>query len=139
MGMNIISRVGIGYVMFVLFFPGVVTFAQSMDEPGFSINRMEVSRNIEDREPVAGGEIFSAATEKLYCYLDARNIQQDTTISFVWYHENRERARVALPLQKGRRWRTWSSKKINGLKGNWKVELQDSSGIARNSVIFTIE
>ena len=137
--MNIISRVGIGYVMFVLFFPGVVTFAQSMDEPGFSINRMEVSRNIEDREPVAGGEIFSAASEELYCYLDARSIDRDTTISFVWYHEGREMARVALPLQKGRRWRTWSSKKIYGLKGTWKVELRDSSGIVRNSVNFTVE
>jgi len=126
-------------MVLVLLFPGFITFAQSMDEPGFSINRMEVSRNIEDREPVASGEIFSAASEKLYCFLDARNIEQDTPISFVWFHESREMARVELPLQKGRRWRTWSSKKINGLKGNWKVELQDSAGIVRNSVIFTVE
>jgi len=125
--------------MLSLFFLGFAPFVHSMDEPGFSINRMEISRNIEDREPVASGEIFSAASEKLYCFLDARNIDQDTMISFVWYHENREMARVELPLQKGRRWRTWSSKKINGLKGNWKVELQDPAGIVRNSVIFTVE
>lgn len=137
--MNIISRIGIGCMVLVLFIPGFVAFAHGMDEPGFSINRMEVSRNIEDREPVASGEIFSAATEKLYCYLDARNIEQDTTISFVWYYENREMARVEFPLQKGRRWRTWSSKKINGLKGTWKVELRDSAGIIRNSVNFTVE
>ena len=137
--MNIISRIGIGCMALILFIPGFVTFAHGMDETGFSINRMEISRNIENREPVASGEIFSAATEKIYCYLDTRNIDQDTTISFVWYHKDREISRVALPLQKGRRWRTWSSKKINGLKGNWKVELQDSSGIVRNSLNFTVE
>ncbi|MFC1819372.1 DUF2914 domain-containing protein, partial [Thermodesulfobacteriota bacterium] len=58
---------------------------------------------------------------------------------FVWYFEDTEMARVALPLNKGMRWRTYSSKKLAGLKGNWKVELQDYSGIVLNTVSFQVQ
>jgi hypothetical protein len=37
------------------------------------------------------------------------------------------------------RWRTYSSKKLAGLKGNWKVELLESSGIILNSVSFQVQ
>jgi hypothetical protein len=137
--MNIIARIGLVFFVFGLFFQGPLSLVYAMDDPAFSIKRMAISRSIEDREPVASGDFFSSAAEELFCFLDARNIEQDATVSFIWYHENRELARVELPLQKGSRWRTWSSKKINGLKGAWKVELQDSSGIIRHTVTFTVE
>ncbi len=113
--------------------------ALSMDDPGFMIARMVVGENIADKEPVATGDTFPAAAEKIYCFLEARDIEQDTTISFVWYFENQEMARVSLPLAKGARWRTYSSKKIAGLKGQWKVELQESSGIVLNAVSFQVQ
>jgi hypothetical protein len=71
--------------------------------------------------------------------LEAEQIEEDTTVSFVWYHENREMARVALPLQKGPRWRTFSSKKLGGLTGNWKVELVEASGIVLNTISFQVQ
>jgi hypothetical protein len=137
--MKIIYRFEIKGFVLLLMFLGVATFVHAMDDPGFEINRMVVSQNIENREPVNSGDAFSASSKKLFCFLDARDIEQDTVVSFVWYLENQELARVELPLQQGRRWRTWSSKKINSLKGNWKVELQDSSGIIHNAISFLIE
>jgi len=113
--------------------------ASAMDEPGFIISRMVICGKIADTEPVAIGGTFSAVTEKVYCFLEARNIEEDTTVSFVWYFENQEMARVVLPLTKGKRWRTYSSKKLAGLKGNWRVELHDYSGIVLNSVSFQVE
>ncbi len=113
--------------------------ASSMDDPGFIINRMVICGKIADHEPVAIANTFSANTEKLFCFLEARQIEHDTTVSFVWYFEGKETARVSLPLTKGWRWRTYSSKKIAGLKGNWKVELQESSGIVLHSVSFQVQ
>jgi len=113
--------------------------AASMDDPGFKIERMVMCEGIAGREPVAVSDTFSADTEEVYCFLEAGNIDQDTTISFVWYLEDREMARVSLPLVRGKRWRTYASKKIAGLKGNWKVELQDSSGIILHSVTFKVQ
>jgi hypothetical protein len=113
--------------------------ALSMDDPGFIIERMVISGKIVDLEPIAAGEVFSAVTEKVYCFLETRDIDEDTSVSLVWYFENKEMSRVSLPLTKGPRWRTYSSKKLGGLKGDWKVELQDSSGIVHNSVTFQVQ
>ena len=113
--------------------------ASPMDDPGFIINRMVICERIAGKEPVATADIFSANSEKLFCFLEAEQIEHDTTVSFVWYFEGKETARVSLPLTKGMRWRTYSSKKIAGLKGNWKVELQESSGIILNSVSFQVQ
>lgn len=118
----------------VLFAP-----AAAMDDPGFVITRMVISKNIVDKEPVAVSDTFSADTEKIYCFLEAGNIEKDTTVSFVWYYQDREMARVSLPLRKGMRWRTYASKKLAGLKGNWKVELEEATGIVLNSVTFQVQ
>lgn len=115
------------------------SFAFSINDPGFSIKRMVMSESVVEREPVAINESFSAATEKVYCFLEAVNIEENTSISFVWYYSDQEMARVSLPLVKGKRWRTFSSKKIAGLKGEWKVELLDSFGVVLNTVSFQVQ
>jgi len=113
--------------------------AFAVDDPGFIIKRMVMSENIIAKEPVTISETFSTVTEKTYCFLEAVQIEQDTSISFVWYFEDKEMARISLPLKKGPRWRTYSSKKLAGLKGDWKVELQDSFGIVLHSVSFRVQ
>lgn len=113
--------------------------ASSMDDPGFTISRMVMCEMVAEKEPVIITDTFHAATEKAFCFLEAIEIEHDTTVSFVWYFEDKEMARISLPLIKGARWRTYSSKKLAGLKGNWKVELQESSGIVLNSVSFQVQ
>lgn len=115
------------------------TFAQEDRE--FNVARMVVSAGIEDREPVGVAETFisSTATEKVYCFLEAKDITEDTNISFVWYFEEKEKARVTLPLFQGSRWRTYSTKNLAGLKGDWKVELQNANGIILKTVKFTVQ
>ena len=120
-------------LVFFLFTP-----AASMDDPGFSIKRMVMCERIVDKEPLNVSATFSADTEKVYSFLEATDIAQDTTVRFVWYFEGREMARVSLPLKQGRRWRTYSSKKLAGLKGDWEVELLEPSGIVLNTILFTV-
>jgi hypothetical protein len=109
-----------------------------MDDPNFTINRMVMGLKITDREPSGITKTFSSDTESVFCFLEAGNIEFDTEVSFVWYYEGLEVARVTLPLQKGNRWRTYSSKKIYNMEGNWTVDLQDASGIVLNTLSFQV-
>ena len=129
----------LGIIVTIIVFLSFFSSASSMDDSGFTINRMVICGKIIDKEPIAIGETFSSITEEVYCFLEAREIENDTTVSFVWYFEDAEMARVSVPLKKGWRWRTYSSKKLAGLKGKWEVELQDYSGIVLNSVSFQVQ
>ena len=111
----------------------------SMDDPEFTINRMVVCERVVDREPEGVADTFSADVETVFCFLETQDINVDTTISFVWYFEGQEKARIPLPLQKGMRWRTYSSKKLANMKGNWTVELQETSGIVLNTISFKVQ
>jgi hypothetical protein len=122
---------------FCLFAPGAQVFA--MDEPLFHIKSMVTSQNVVDREPVGVTETFPPGTERVYCFLEALNIEEDTEVTMVWYHNDRETARVTLPLAKGPRWRTYASKDVAGQPGAWSVDLLESSGIVLNTLPFTVE
>jgi hypothetical protein len=131
-------------IIFKILMPLIVTMnfispVSAMDDPGFTINRMIMCERISDREPINESDTFSADTESVYCFLEAKDIETDTPISFIWYFEGQEKARVTLPLQKGMRWRTYSSKKPANLKGSWTVELQEASGIILNTVSFQVQ
>ena len=131
-------------VIFVIFLAFTIQFiffspVLSMDDPGFTVSRMVMCEKISDREPYNITDTFSDNSETVFCFLEAKNIEIDTTISFVWYFEGQEKARVTLPLQRGRRWRTFSSKKLGNLKGSWTVELQEESGIVLSSVPFQVQ
>ena len=114
-----------------------VVFTGTAD--AFSIERLVIAGSIEDREPVGVVGAFPGSTEKVYCFLDARDISADTTVSFVWYFGETEMASVELSLREGSRWRTYSSKKLAGNTGSWKVELQDENGEVLETVEFTVE
>jgi hypothetical protein len=129
----------LGFFVTLTLLLAFLSSASSMDDPGFIINRMVICEKVADKEPVAIADTFSANTEKVYCFLEVGEIESDTTVSFVWYFEGKEMAHVSLPLTKGLRWRTYSSKKLAGLKGNWKVELRESSGIVLNSTSFLVQ
>ena len=116
-----------------------VSPVSSMDDPGFTISRMVMCERVANREPIGIADTFTADVETVFCFLETQNINVDTTISFVWYFEGQEKARIPLPLQKGMRWRTYSSKKLANMKGNWTVELQETSGIVLNTISFKVQ
>ena len=105
----------------------------------FTISRFVVATEIKDKEPVGVADKFTAATEKVYCYLEAKKIVKDTEISFVWIYNNKEMLKTGLQLKTGLKWRTYADKNLRGLKGNWKVELRDASGKTLKEVNFKVE
>jgi hypothetical protein len=109
------------------------------ESPGFTIAQMVVCENVENRAPVGEAEVFPASTPKVYSYLEAKDIVEDTNVSFVWHFEENQVAKVDLTLRKGSRWRTYASKNIATFKGDWKVELQDASGKVLKAIAFKVE
>lgn len=105
----------------------------------FTVERLVIAESIKDREPVNVTEKLPASAENAVCFLEARGIAQDTDAVFVWYKNDQVVTRVRAPLSQGSRWRTYSSKKLNGQTGDWKVEVQDKDGNVVDTVNFTVE
>lgn len=113
--------------------------AYAQAESGFSIERLVIAGGIENREPVDIKESFPATTEKVYCFIEAKNIKDDTNITVVWSNNGKEVLKTSLPLKKGVRWRTYADKRLYGMKGEWKVDILDGAGNPVKSVTFRVE
>jgi len=106
---------------------------------GLTISRMEIAGSVENREPVGIAASFPATQEKVFCYLEFKDVPQDTTITYVWTFETNDMGRVTQQVEKSSRWRTWASKTLDGMKGNWKVDVLDESGAVIKSAMFKVE
>ena len=104
-----------------------------------TIARLVVGTGVENLEPAGVAETFPASTEKVYCFLEATDITQDTEVSFVWFHGQNELLKFNLPLVKGSRWRTFALKNLYGQKGDWRVEIRDAEGKPLKEVKFKVE
>jgi hypothetical protein len=115
-----------------------LVYGQETGEP-FSVERFLTATGVEDREPVGENTVFTAETERVYSFLELRNIRLDTDITFIWYAGENVVGEITLPVQQGDRWRTYAYKTIGGVTGEWRVELQDSEGNTINSISFRVE
>lgn len=113
--------------------------AQQEGVTGFTVVKMGVGTGMENRELVGEAETFPVETEKVYCSLAVKDISVDTTVTFVWSLDGKELNRTTVSLKQGSRWRTWAQKAIYNKKGDWRVDLQDSTGNVVHSVSFKIE
>ena len=123
---------------------GALSSAYGQEKPkpeqaGIVVARLVVGTGVEKGEPVGVAEKFPATTEKVYCFLEAKNIPKDTEISFVWIHGQKELLKTTLPLKMGSKWRTYAHKNLRGLKGDWKVEIKDANGNLIKDVKFKVE
>jgi hypothetical protein len=122
----------------IVLLSGAPAPAQSPSSP-FEVARLVVCADVQDRSPVDIRDVFPAETQEVFCFLEARDIQEATDVKMVWYHEEAELASVSLTVGQGPRWRTYSSKQTMGRSGNWKVYLVDSADNILASVQFAIE
>ena len=114
--------------------------AQTANPPQeMAISRAVLATGIENREPTGSAEAFPASTEKVYCFIEATNIREDTELSLVWLSGDKEMRKMNLSLKAGPRWRTWAYKNLGGQKGDWKVEIKDAGGKLLKDVKFKVE
>jgi len=112
---------------------------QEAVKPLFQVARLVIAGSVDNLEPLGVVDAFAASTEKVYCFLEANQITENTTARFAWYHGETRMAVVDLPLRAGSRWRTYSSKKLGGHTGDWRVEIQDVEGNVLQTVGFMVE
>jgi len=120
-------------------FCGAQEPAKAAPAAGFTVARMVVCTGLENREPVGEASSFPATTEKVYCYLEARDVTADAQVTFVWSRDGQELNRTVLPLRQGARWRTHAVKTLYGKTGEWQVTLLDAAGHTANKVAFKVE
>jgi hypothetical protein len=107
--------------------------------PLFSVERLVIAADIQNREPIGIADTFPSTTEMVYCFLETNNIKEDTKVIFKWYYEGKEIHSYEMPLKKGDRWRTFAYKNLYGKRGTWEVAIEDSAGKTVKTVSFTVE
>ena len=107
--------------------------------PSVNISRMEVCANVQDRKPVDVAATFPATQEKVYCYLEFKDVKKETTVNVVWTLGPNEMGKVALTIKPYAKFRTWANKSIGGMKGDWKVDVVDSAGAVLKSASFKVQ
>ena len=139
----------ISSLFLVVCLSAVVVFAQQATAPAapaapakaasLDITRMDIAGSVENRQPAGIATTFPATQEKVYCYLELKNVASDTTITYVWTLGLNEMGRVPQQVKKSARWRTWGNKSIGGMKGDWKVDVLDQAGTVLKSAAFKVE
>jgi hypothetical protein len=116
-----------------------ITVKETKEAAEMAISRLVVGTAMENREPKGVAEAFPATTEKVFCFLEASNIPKDMELTFVWTYKDKEIHKTTLPVKASAKWRTFASKTVKGMKGDWKVEVKDSTGKSLKDVKFKIE
>lgn len=113
--------------------------AQTVAGPTVKLSRFIVCAGVENREPVGAADKFPAATEKVFVFVELKEIAADTEVAVVWYHGDTEVGRTALAVRQGARWRTHAYKTLHARTGAWRVELLDAGGAKLGETSFTVE
>jgi hypothetical protein len=107
---------------------------------GFTVARMELATGVEKRQPTGVATTFPASTEKVFCFLELNTVVKDTSFTYVWSFGLNEMARVTQTITASvAKYRTWSTKALGGMKGDWKVEIVDAAGNVMRTVTFKVE
>ena len=101
--------------------------------------QVEICKNIINRKPVDPGKSFSSNVDSLFCYTKIRNAGDKQEIRHVWFYKNEIQSQIKYNIKTSNEYRSWTKKRIkSSQKGNWKVDIQTSSGLSIGSVKFTI-
>ena len=122
-----------------LAYPASAQEKPKADTKEMTLARAVVGTGVDQMEPVGAAETFPAATETVFCFIEANNIPKDMELSFVWSLGGKEVRTINLPVKEGPKWRTWAQKNVAGQKGDWKVEIKDAQGKVLKEVKFKVE
>ncbi len=102
------------------------------------IRRAILTTAIENREPVDDlkEQTVPESTNKIFFFTEVIN-KNGENITHRWFRNGRLEAEVVLKIGSSR-WRTYSSKNlVEGLRGNWQVEVVDQSNRLLATQTFT--
>jgi hypothetical protein len=107
--------------------------------PSIMISRMEIAGNVMDRKPMDVSSTFVVTQDKVYCYLEFKDVKKEATVSVVWTLGQKEMGKIPLTVKPFPKFRTWANKSINGMKGDWKVDVLDDKGVVLKTATFKVQ
>ncbi len=108
-------------------------------ESKISVLSMTVGTGIINRRIENPDSLFSVDTKKIYCLTGIHNQNDSKVIYHKWFQDGILRSKIALNIGRSYQWRTWSYISINKQKiGEWKIIVEDSSGVRYDSLSFQI-
>lgn len=111
--------------------------AMSDDSP-LKVVELTVCLEVADRVCQAPARAFDSGIDTVWCLSKVDGATGDAFVTHVWTFEGKEERRVKLPV-KTSSFRTWSSKRVKGLPGKWKVEVFDPLDRSIGVTDFTVE
>jgi len=94
--------------------------------------------DVQDRQPVNEGVVFSISIGKVFCYTMFDNVSETTYIMHNWYNRDNLSTKIKLSLLPPR-WTTYSAIQLRESdKGPWRVEITDSEGRVLQVLRFSV-
>lgn len=105
---------------------------------GLTVAEGVITTRVVDHAPVDELESYPAQQGKLFCFTRIEGAAGETTVTHVWFYQDKEMARIDLPVRSSS-WRTYSSKNIlPQWTGDWKVQVLDDAGLEIGVIPFTL-
>ena len=114
------------------------TWRAGADDSPLKAVELIVCQQVVDRACQAPSRSFGPDVESVSCLSKVDGATGEAFVSHVWTFEGKEVRRVKLPI-KTTSFRTWSSKRVKGLPGKWRVEVFDPLDRSIGVVDFTVE
>jgi hypothetical protein len=103
-----------------------------------TVEDIQICTSVENRQPIGTDTSFPQDVERLYCFTKLRSDRDMTSVSHVWYYNDKEMAKVDLVVN-AKTWRTYSSKRIlKSWTGEWRVDILSATGELLASKEFDI-
>jgi len=93
------------------------------------LSSIKMSKDVIDREPVSTTQVFDINDEKVFCYLDFKDVESETKVTYHWIHETLGKVlSIEQNIHPAARFRTWLYKSLHQKKkylGDWVVIITD--------------
>ncbi len=128
------TRMFLGLAITIL----LTTSALAQEPPMITVKDIQICTSVENRQPIGSDTSFTHDVERLWCFTKLSSDRDMTSVSHVWYYNDKEMAKVDLVVN-AKIWRTWSSKRIlRSWTGEWRVDILSATGELLASKEFNI-
>lgn len=106
------------------------------------LSSIEISKNVINREPVSATQVFNIKDEKVFCFLDFKDVTTESKVTYHWIHEKLGKVlTMEQDVHPSARFRTWLYKSLKQKEkyiGNWIIVITDKNMNILDSKEFSI-
>jgi len=112
---------------------------QESESHSLRLRDIQICTNVVKRTPEGTDVYFNNDVDSLFCYTRIQNQGQKQEVKHAWYYEDQLMTQIRYNIKKSNIYRSWTRKTILPHQvGQWRVDIQDSSGKIIGSKEFQI-